>query len=361
MKKVIVSVTNDLATDQRVQRVCQSLHSWGYEVLLVGRRLPVSPSFEQAYRYKRMRLIFKKSLLFYAEYNLRLFLLLLFYKADILLANDLDTLPANWLAAKIKRIKLVFDSHEYFPETPEIYKRHFVKSVWQGIEQLCVHRCDVSYTVSQSIADIFENKYNLIFKVIRNVPFRLNNQWELTKVNPYIIYQGSVNIGRGLELMFNALKIDPCLHLVIAGDGPELINLKGKAEILNIKKQVKFLGRLLPKELKEWTSGASLGISIEEPLGISYISALPNKLFDYIQAGIPALVSDFPEMGGIVAQYGIGMILKERNPVNLARILQMMITDVVLRETWKANLTIAAEELCWEKESQKLRELFSFV
>ena len=128
MKKIIISVTNDLIADNRVHKVATSLCKNNYNILLIGRKLKKSSKIkERNYKCKRIKLIFNKGALFYAEYNFRLFWLLLFTKADILLANDLDTLLANFLCAKIKRKKLVYDSHEYFTEVPELINRKFTK------------------------------------------------------------------------------------------------------------------------------------------------------------------------------------------------------------------------------------------
>ena len=117
-KRIIVSVTNDLSADQRVHKVCTSLHEMGFDVLLVGRKLRTSFPLSRVYSTKRMKFIFNNGVFFYAIYNLRLFFFLLFSKCDLLLSNDLDTLLANHLASKIKKISLVYDSHELFPESP---------------------------------------------------------------------------------------------------------------------------------------------------------------------------------------------------------------------------------------------------
>ncbi|NJK95046.1 MAG: glycosyltransferase family 4 protein [Bacteroidales bacterium] len=327
MKKVIVSVTNDLVTDQRVQRVCNSLMEWGYDILLVGRKLPESMNYNKPYQYKRMKLLFKRKFLFYAEFNFRLFVFLLFHKADILVSNDLDTLPANYLASKVKRCKIVFDSHEYFSETPEVYKRKFVRAFWLLIEKRFIRNLNGYYTVSQSVANIYKKKYNIDFEVIRNVPLQIKNKISTYISEPFIIYQGSVNVGRGLELIIKAMPLLRPLQLVIAGDGPEIGKLKDLTASLLLQDTVKFTGRLLPEELQEITYQAIAGISIEEPTGLSYISCLPNKLFDYIHAGIPVLVSNLPEMKALVTHYKIGLILEERSIEKMAENVKTLITD----------------------------------
>ena len=108
-----------------------------------------------------MRLLFKRSLFFYAEYNIRLFFYLLFDKADIFLSNDTDTLPANYLAALIRRKTLVFDAHEMFPEAPEVTDRKWVKKVWTTIEDLIFPRLKNTYTVCDSIASVYNKKYKI--------------------------------------------------------------------------------------------------------------------------------------------------------------------------------------------------------
>jgi glycosyltransferase involved in cell wall biosynthesis len=361
MKRIVVSVTSDLSTDQRVQRVCHSLFQQGYDVFLVGRKLSDSLDFQAPYKFRRMRLIFNRKFLFYAEYNFRLFFLLLFTKVDILISNDLDTLPANYIAFKLKGCKLVFDSHEYFPETPEVFQRKFVKKFWLGIERLFIRNLNGYYTVSQSVANIYKDKYGIDFAVIRSLPFRITNTWQQHREEPFILYQGSVNVGRGLDSAIKAMQYLANYRLVIAGDGPELAGLIKLTDDLKLHNQVNFTGKLLPADLQKLTLAASVGISLEENMGKSYMASLPNKLFDYIQAGVPVLVSDLPEMRAVVEKYAIGLVLKERTAENLAVLVQQMMIDSDHRDIWQQNLKLAATELCWENESVRLIEMVNLL
>jgi glycosyltransferase involved in cell wall biosynthesis len=360
MKKVIVSVTNDLTSDQRVDRICKTLENWGYQVTLIGRLLPDSDVLYRTYPCHRIKLFFNRKFIFYLEYNFRLFFLLLFTKADVLLANDLDTLPANYLISKIKRKKLILDIHEYFTETPEVFSRKKVRFVWQCIEKWFIRGIDAGYTVSGSIAEIYHQKYNLSLQLIRNVPVKLlpksieKNEVEV----PYILYQGNLNVGRGIELIIRSLAYLSEVKFYIAGAGTELSQLKKTVAELSLQDRVLFLGKISPDQLKKITLHASVGISMEEPLGLSYKFALPNKLFDYIQARVPVLVSDLPEMKSIVIKYKLGLVAFDRSPANIASLLNIMIFDRELSRIWKSNLEIAAEELCWEMESLKLRSIF---
>ena len=134
-KSIIVSVSNDLSHDQRVAKVCSSLYSEGYNVLLVGRKLSNSQPIVRAYKTHRIKLLFKKGFLFYAEFNLRLFFYLLFKNTHVYHSNDLDTLLANWLSAKLRNKKIVYDTHEYFTGVPEIQNKPFIKWSWKTIEK----------------------------------------------------------------------------------------------------------------------------------------------------------------------------------------------------------------------------------
>ena len=105
-----------------------------------------------------------------------------------------------------------------------------------------------------------------------------------------------------------------------------------------------------PGELFPLTCAADLGISMEEDLGLNYRYALPNKLFDYIQCRVPVLCSSLPEMSKVVESYGIGVVVRERDPKRMAGTVRYMLKE---RSTgaWMEALERAAGELCWENES----------
>ena len=141
MKRICVSVSNDLMCDNRVDKTCQSLAGCGLEVRLLGRRFSSSPLLEKrAYDCRRLRVWCRKNFLYYAELNLRLFFYLLFTRQNLLWANDLDTLLPNFLVAKLKRIPLIFDSHEHFTQVPELKDNPFAQKVWKAVDTLCVKR-----------------------------------------------------------------------------------------------------------------------------------------------------------------------------------------------------------------------------
>ncbi|MGQ9847271.1 MAG: glycosyltransferase [Bacteroidales bacterium] len=366
-KKVIVSVTNDLVSDNRVHRTCNFFVEEGYDVLLVGRKLLDSLPVQRTYKTFRFRLIFNKKMFFYAEYNLRLFFLLLFHRCDLLVANDLDTLLANYCASKIKRCPLLYDSHEYFTEVPELVNRKRVKRIWEKIEQKIFPKLPLAVTVCDSIAEIYQRKYNIPVYSIRNVPILKKENTEkkdiTTIFNDFshlLLYQGALNIGRGIEnLIDSMIYLDNRIVLLIIGKGDIEFDLHKRVKELKLSERVKFLGKVPIENLHAYTLNADLGFSLEEDRGLNYRFALPNKLFDYIQASVPVVCSDLPEMSKIVKKYNVGICLNEsqRNPEKLAQIINGLLSEKQKLETWKANCKIAAKELNWEVEKEKLKSV----
>lgn len=356
-----------MVTDNRVHKVATSLQNMGFEPVLVGRILPESRPVERTYPTHRMKLLFRKGPLFYFEYNVRLFFCLLFLKIDVFVANDLDTLPANYLVSRLRRKPLVYDSHEYFTEVPELVNRPRVKAIWTKIEMALVPKVNAAYTVCESIAEVYRNKYGVDFKVVRNLPVRakssnsdpMTRSHRITSDTPKIIlYQGALNLGRGLEDTIKAMQFIDGAELWLAGDGDLTQNLKELAVALNLESKVKFLGRLPLQELNEVTRKADLGISLEEDLGLNYRFALPNKLFDYIQAGVPVLVSDLPEMRRIVEDSGVGTYLEFSQRSELAEAIRDALFNDEKRKVWFENMARAAIQLCWENEEKVLRGIY---
>ena len=365
LKKVIVSVTNDLASDQRVHKACTTLANMGFDVLLVGRKLSNSPSLEpRTYATKRMRLLFKKGPLFYAEYNKRLFLLLIFRKFDLLVSNDLDTLLANYLASKLKSKPLVYDSHEYFTEVPELQGRK-AKKIWERIEAWIFPKLSDIITVNKSIADLYEKKYAKKLNVVRNIPFRKLHIEVLTKPElgidehqRIIILQGAgINIDRGAEEAVLAMQLVDNAVLLIVGGGDVLDLLKEMVIEHKLENRVKFIPRQTLAKLYAYTALADVGLSLDKDTNLNYRYSLPNKIFDYIQCGTPVLASDLPEVKNIIQTYDVGLIVEKHSPEFIAKSLNQML-DLGFKHLHKNQLNKAAEELIWEHEEVVLKDIY---
>lgn len=367
MKRVIVSVINDLVTDQRVNKSCLTLQKAGYEVLLVGRKQRKSPPMdERPYASHRMKLLFEKGPCFYAEYNIRLFFFLLFHHANLLLSNDLDTVLPNFFVSRLKGIKMIYDSHEYFTETPELIHRPKVQRVWKRIEEFAVPKLGEMITVCDSIADLFREKYGVKVHVIRNIPPQKalppkgdKAELGLPLDKHLLVLQGSgINIQRGAEELVQAMQyLDDC-HLMIIGGGDVLPILKQMVIDLNIVDRVRFLPRMSYANMMAYTQNAELGFCLDKDTNLNYRFSLPNKLFDFIQAGVPIVASHLTEIEKIIRRYDVGVFIDNHDPKTIAATIQDALSDAERYGKRKQNLAVAAQDLRWENEEKALLAIY---
>lgn len=359
--KVLVSVFNNLCTDQRVEKVCRTLSENGFQPELIGNNWCGLPEMKRDYPFSRIMLKSKVLKFAYVEFQMKLYHELL-RKANmntILLSNDLDTLLPNYLISKKFNIPLVFDSHEIFTEMPSVNGR-FTQKIWRALESFVVPKLRYMMTASESYADWFTKTYEIERPtVVQNFPRKTANLQDYSQINSpkIILYQGVINPSRGLDKMIPAMKFIENAELWIAGDGPKKKEYLALTKDLKLENQVKFIGKLLPEKLREISRKADVGLSIEENNGLSYYFSMPNKVSDYIQARIPVVVSDFPEMRKVVDHFQVGE--KIRNYEELADRVKIVLEKG--KSFYENPLNKAAAELCWENEEPKIVNLFEKV
>lgn len=365
MYLLLFAVTTDLNYDQRMQRICGSLADHGYQVVLVGREWSHSqPLTPQPYQQYRLRCIFKKGKLFYLEYNLKLFFFLLRQQAAVWCAIDLDTALPVWLRAKLSGQPFVYDAHELFTEVPEVVGRPRIQRLWQLVEGFIVPRATLAYTVGPALAEWFEQRYGRPFAVVRNLSRLDDSKLPPTPPaappNGYLLYQGVLNAGRGLEVLLDAMP-QVAARLIICGEGDLSAALRARAEQLGLlaSGQVEFRGYVLPAELRMITRQAALGVMLLENRGLSYYYSLANKFFDYMHAGVPQLVVDFPEYRRLNDIYQVAELV-ELTPDALAAAINRLLRDEPARYQQLAhNCRRARLELNWQREEQTLLALYA--
>lgn len=367
-KIVVISVTNDLATDQRVQKVAQTLINMGFDVLLVGRILKGSLPVPH-YKHHRMKLFFTKGVAFYAAYHFRLFLFLLFKKADVLVANDLDTLLPNYLISKIKGLPLVYDSHEYYTEVPELQGNPNKKKIWLGLEQFIFPKLKKVFTVNASIAQIYEQKYKVKLNVLRNVPRKshlqfdskagLRKQLNLPLDKKIIIMQGAgINVSRGGEEAVEAMQFVENTLLYIIGAGDAFAILKQMVIDLKLQEKVIFIAKLPYSDLLNYTACADAGLTLDKDNNLNYRYSLPNKLFDYFACGLPVIASKLVEIEKIHQQFPFGILVPEVTAKSVAAAIQRINVDGADYKNWLVNIKVASEVLCWENEEKVIEQVY---
>lgn len=360
-RKIFISTTNDISTDNRVNKVAVMLEDMGFEVKWIGRELVGSKPLDRSYQTDRMKLWFSKGALFYAEFQTRLFFKLLFEcdRNSLLLANDLDTLLPNFLISRFFGIPLVYDSHEYFCGVPEIQGR-WVQRVWQGMEQFVFPRLVHIWTVNESIASLYEKDYGKRPKVFRNISpkpnFTVKTRAELglPEEVKIAINQGSgMNVDRGLEEAVEAVSQMDGWMLLLVGSGDAIPALQKYVKEQQLEEKVKFINRVPYQELLQYTCAADVGLSLDKSTNINYRFSLPNKLFDYIHCNIPVVTSKVVEVKRIVDEYQIGETVDPQNIVALKEAIKK-----VGAGSYKETLKKAQKELNWENEQLPLKAFY---
>jgi glycosyltransferase involved in cell wall biosynthesis len=370
-KIVILSATSDLSGDQRLHKVAVSLQKIGFIPILVGFRLKSSLRIaNRTYECRRFRMLFKKGPLFYSEFNLRLFFYLLFNKLTVLVSNDLDTLLANFLVYKIKhfinkKIKIVYDSHELFTELPELNGRPKTREVWLAIEKWTLPKIKNAITVCEPIAEYYFKKYNVKMHVIKNMPLcnqsiqnNIGLNIELPENKKIILYQGALNIGRGIEQVIDLMEYIENAVFVIAGSGTIEKLLKQRVSEKKLIDKIIFTGKIPFEKLIHLTKKANVGLVLQEDISLSYRYVLPNRLFDFINAGVPVLASALPEIRRIVEAENIGLIVNDLNESELMQKIKSLLDDQILIEKTKKAILNCKSKYCWENEEKKLEDLY---
>jgi glycosyltransferase involved in cell wall biosynthesis len=353
-----------------VLKIAETVSRLNCEITLIGRKSgDCCDASRIPFRTKRFRILFKRGFLFYKFFNIRLFFYLLFNRSDLLVSNDLDTLLPNFLISKLKHLPLVYDSHEYFTGIPEIQRRLFVKWVWMSIEKMIFPWLNYVITVSDSIAAQYEFQYGFRPVTIRNCSRPSKEIKPFSKVelginedHLLLILQGTgINIDRGGEELIESVSKTDNVSLLIVGSGVRLDFLKNKVVELDLSSRVKFFPKVPWDELMRFTKSADAGLSLDKDTNINYRFSLPNKLFDYISAGIPVIAGNLPEVTKIVAGNKCGIIIPEITPNEICNAINKLKENPVLLAEFKKNAVITAELINWEKESSKVTEFYKLI
>ena len=362
-KRIIVSVISDLYSDQRVHKVCNYLLSKNVDVLCVGRRFSYSQLLTaRDYRVKRLKCFFSSGPMQYLEFNTRLFFFLLANPADLFVANDLDTLAPNYFMSLIRRKPVVYDSHEYFTGMAELESRPFKRKIWKQLERWILPKIRFAYTVNHSIQELYRKEYGIHMEVVRNMPVLKPSRPGPDNVPNYqLIVQGAgMNNGRGMEELIHAMALLPTqFTLLLVGSGIVWEKCRELTQQLNLTDRIEFRDRVPFEQLAEITRNSWLGLSLDKPVSVNNTYFLPNKIFDYIHAGIPILASSLPEVKAIIEQYSVGYCIEQVTPGSIAAAIQYVYEHPQEYREWQANTAHAAAELNWDLETQQLDKVYN--
>jgi succinoglycan biosynthesis protein ExoA len=273
-------------------------------------------------------------------------------------AHDLNTLAAGRRAARALGARLVYDAHELHRARNGMGP---VARRWAAArERRLARAADVVVTATGTWADILARESGIPRPVVlRNVPERvaqvrprdLRGAAGVPAGAPVLLYVGSVQRGRGIEEVLDALPLLPECHLVVVGYGAHLPALRQRAAAAGLAARVHFPGPVDNREVVDWSAGADVGTCLIARTSFSYYTSLPNKLFDYIQAGLPVLASDFPEMGAVVRATGAGEVCDPADPAAVAAAVRRILAEPA---PYRERARAAAAQLVWEDEVQPL-------
>jgi glycosyltransferase involved in cell wall biosynthesis len=285
---------------------------------------------------------------------------------DAVHAHDFNTLPAAWLAARIKSAPLVYDAHEV-NLSREGYYRHLVRII-ALIEGCLIRRCDRVITTTGLRARHFRRVYHLprTPQVVQNRPRLANiesardvrSKFDIPDDALLSIYQGGLQEGRGIRNMVQATAAVEGVHLMVLGGGPQEVLLRHLADELDVAGRVHFHPKLPLSEVPPITAAADVGLQLLRNTCFNHWSTDSNKLFEYVQAGVAVIASDFPEIRRIIRGHGVGLLVDPHSVESIAGALRTLRDDRDLLRALMRQSRASAEALSWNSQAPALLDVY---
>ncbi len=286
-------------------------------------------------------------------------------------ASDLYVLGSMASAAGRKGATYSYDARECYPHVPSTVGRPWIRWYWQMTEHRFIRGASARFTVSESIANHMARAYDippptLVLNVPPARPINtssfLRDQLGLSAETNIVLHLGQLKKDRGCDILVKAMTRVRDAHLVFLGSGPEKEHLEQISRSSNTKDRVHFIPPVSPDLVLDVASAATIGTTLLQDTCLNHRYALPNKLFEYVAAGLPILASDLTELKKVITSYGLGQVVDGSDFRAAGDALDFMLSDQQQLETWKHNTKIARETFHWEKASQPfLAELQSLM
>ncbi|MDR5907497.1 glycosyltransferase family 4 protein [Franzmannia qiaohouensis] len=390
MPRVAMIVWNDVRNDARVKNEANTLASAGYKVYVHGlfttgltpreERLSsgvivvrhghqqgamlVKPKKHTAKRSRFQLLLLMASRIFT---HVAVLLSLLKLRPAVVHAHDVNVLPTAWLAARLCGAKLVYDAHE-ISSGREGYRKIGRLVAW--IEKRIMPKAAGTITTTDARAKFFARAYKIPRPlVLQNRPRlaivqgddRIRETLGLSEPFPIVIYQGGQQPGRGLERLVKCSVDVPNAYFVFVGGGSLHEELKQLAVSLGLENRVFFIPTVPLDDLPKYTSSADIGVQPIENTCLNHFTTDSNKLFEYVIAGLPVVASQLPEIGKVVREHDLGLLVPESDTQALASAIRKLVDAPELRQHYRANALKAAETLNWEAQECELVALYARV
>jgi glycosyltransferase involved in cell wall biosynthesis len=277
--------------------------------------------------------------------------------ADLYFASDLYSLPVAARAARARTVPLLFDSRELYTDIAALHGRTLTQRFWRTVLRMYARRAAMLFTVNESIADILR-KDGYDVRVLRNLPERIVREktdrirqvLNISATQHIVLSQGGIQRGRGALLAVRAVAAVPDCALVFLGDGAMSGEVVEEARRQGCALRVHILPAVPSAELLEWTASADVGLCLIEDVGLSYRLSLPNKLFEYIAAGVPVLGSDLPEIARVVRALDVGSIVPADDAHAVSLALAELLHSPERLKQYREHCLAHALALQWQQE-----------
>ncbi len=365
-KNICIAFLGNAYYDTRVMNLYASLKNLNYKIKIVSfewLQRKENPQLNSEIKLFNIRR--RPSLLFYLSFVFHTVKEFLFCRCDYFFAEDVFTLPIAALLKKIKKFKIIYDSRELYPFLAGLKGKNKNQEFVAHIEKKNIYSTDRVLVTGEMDKEFLEDYYKIDNVLLqRNLPLKreikrknLHEEFKIPEGDFILIYQGVLLKGRGITLIIKALKYLDNVKFLILGEGDFKEEFELFAKENKVSEKVIFAGRVNQTELLNYTAGGDVGLAVIENLSKSYYYALPNKLFEYIAAGVPQIVSALPQMKGIVEKFGTGLVVEDLSPENIANVIKNLLASKERLAEYKDNCAKAFEELNWEKEFSKNKEL----
>ncbi len=369
-------VLNDFTRDNRVLKISESLAGDGHDVTVVAMHNAGLPLEERrgAWNVVRTRIATSAlprgtvfGVLKMAELALRM--VWRWRKVEAWHCNDIEAFVLGWCAQRLNpRLQLIYDCHEFEAERnakPAIERRMVA---W--LERRMIRKAKAVLTVSPSIAEAYRERYGRHglpeVHLVRNIPEpklaqagpspdHFRTRFDIPEGDFIALYQGAFTHNRGLETVLEAMRglEDTGIHLVLMGYGP----LQSTVDEAASEMPHVHVHPAVPYEaVLEHTRSADVGLMSVKPTCLSYLYCLPNKLFEYLLAGVPVLSNDLPDCRALLESLNAGTVVHDDTPEGWHGALRTLQSEGT--ERFQPGLEQAAQALSWDQEAEGLQSVY---
>lgn len=374
--KISITVSNSLKKDPRVIKQVRAAIEKGYDVQFVGYRdkfldtdflgnlgckyniVDLGPTY-----VGHLNSIFKKIKRAFLQF-IKPIQYMCNYGPDIIHCNDFDTLVYSYIAAKLCHAAIVYDSHEVYAENIGIVNNWFRKHYTLFFERILLKRINKMICVSNAASVYFSQKYHIDPPtVVTNCPMK--NTLPLLEHNIEkfeVVYQGLMVEGRGYEeFIESALFLDDRFRNVLRGYGPIQNKLSEIIESNNLQDIVTFSTPVEVSQLVQAASSSHVGVVLTRPVNLNFDLSVSNKVFEYVHAGLPVIMSNIAEHKYLNDLYDFAIIIEEVSPKCIAEAIRLLHDDKELYNRLANNARKMSRKMHWEKEAEKLFKIYQEI